>query len=67
MTRLKIFATPEEIEAIKLTASLPMIRIGGSFPESGQQHAHRCALSHGLPEFPGYYGIDLRDGEFVKP
>lgn len=28
--------------------------------------AHRSALSHGLPEIPGYYGIDLRTGEFVS-
>ena len=66
MTRLGVFATDEEIQSIKITASLPVIRIGGSFPETALEHAHRCALSHGLPEITGYYGIDLRNGEFIK-
>lgn len=66
MIRTKVFATPEEIESIKTTASLPVIMIGKSFPETALEHAHRCALQHGLPEISGYYGIDLTTGEFVK-
>jgi len=40
--------------------------LGGHWPESPQQVAHKLALSHGLPEIPGYYGCDLQTGEFVK-
>ena len=29
-----------------------------------QKICHKLALDYGLPEIPGYYGIDL-DGEFV--
>ena len=31
---------------------------------NAQKACHRLALSYGLPEIPGYYGIDM-DGEFV--
>jgi hypothetical protein len=34
--------------------------------ESAIEAAHRAALAHGLPEIPGYYGIDLSNGEFVE-
>jgi len=30
-----------------------------------QQACHRLALDYGLPEIPGYYGIN-EDGEFVE-
>lgn len=66
MKYLGIFATPDEIEHMKHAASMPMIRIGNRFPESAQDVCHRLALEHGLPEVTGYYGCDLRTGEFVS-
>lgn len=32
---------------------------------SAQEACHALALQHGLPEIPGFYGIDL-DHEFVR-
>jgi hypothetical protein len=32
---------------------------------TAKQACHKLALEHGLPEIPGYYGIDY-DGEFVE-
>jgi hypothetical protein len=29
------------------------------------ERTHRAARAHGLPEIEGYYGLDLRTGEFV--
>lgn len=78
MNRLNIFATPEEIEYIKHCASMPVMGFTNPAPpgpgvspvipfaEDPVQAAHRAALKHGLPEIPGYYGIDLRNGEFVS-
>jgi hypothetical protein len=66
MTYLKVFATPEEIASLKSCLNTPYIVVGGIEPESPQKIAHRMALAHGLPEIPGYYGCDLRTGEFVK-
>jgi len=60
-----VFATKEEVEDLKSAASMPCIRVGGHWPESPQKVAHRIALKHGLPEIEGYYGCDLRTGEFV--
>ena len=66
MKQTKVFATAEEIESLKATLSRPMIALQHGMPESAQQHAHRLALAHGLPEIQGYYGCDLRTGEFVS-
>ena len=62
--RLNVFATAEEIERIKL-----LQRASGAIPglfSSSIEAAHRSALAHGLPEIPGYYGIDLSTGELIK-
>lgn len=76
--RLNIFATAEEIERIKFCQNAPLIGITNPEPPGPRvpatirafQHpieaAHAAALSHGLPEIPGYYGIDLSNGEFIK-
>lgn len=76
MTYTKVFATAEEIAALK--APHPYMVIGtrvdkeapGGFSpnvtESVLEHCHRLALRHGLPEIDGYYGCDLSTGEFVK-
>ena len=61
-----VFATKEEIQTMKHAVGQPCIMIGGHWPESPQEVAHRLALSHGLPEIQGYYGCDLQTGEFVK-
>lgn len=66
MKNLGIFATKEEIESMKAAASAPCIMIGGHWPESPQEVCHRLALAHGLPEIEGYYGCDLRTGEFLE-
>ena len=76
MTFTKVFATKEEIEALckphpyLIFGTMPANDKGERLPiesESAQQHCHRLALAHGLPEFDGYYGCDLETGEFVKP
>jgi hypothetical protein len=66
MTYTGVFATKEEIKSLKNSLNTPYIRVGGHWPESPQVIAHRYALSHGLPEIQGYYGCDLKTGEFVK-
>jgi hypothetical protein len=65
--RLGVFATPEQIAHIKACASAPVIYLSGGTPIGGDpaKEAHRAALAQGLPEIPGYYGIDLSTGEFV--
>jgi endonuclease V-like protein UPF0215 family len=64
--RTGVFATADEIERMKAAARMPYMVVGGVPPESAAQVAHRLALRHGLPEIPGYYGCDLRTGEFVS-
>jgi hypothetical protein len=66
VTGTGVFATETEIKLLKDTCSQPYIMVGGHWPESPQKVAHKLALSHGLPEIQGYYGCDLRTGEFVK-
>jgi hypothetical protein len=66
MKRLGVFATAEEIETLKGVASAPYLVIGGQPPPDPAEEAHRIALAHGLPEIEGYYGCDLKTGEFVS-
>lgn len=75
--RLGIFATAEEIAYIKECQSRPLVAMTNPAPPGpGVPHAvpmfttpieaaHRAALAHGLPQIPGYYGIDLSNGEFI--
>jgi hypothetical protein len=63
---LNVFATPNEIQSMKNACNTPYMMIGGHWPESPQVVCHRIALTHGLPEITGYYGCDLRTGEFVN-
>jgi hypothetical protein len=77
--RLGIFATPDEIAHIVHCQKMPLIAFTNPAPpgpgvphaiplcESPIEAAHRAALAHDLPEFSGYYGIDLSSGEFLKP
>lgn len=66
MKRTGVFATTEEITALKASIGQPLIALQTGMPESPQQMAHRYALAHDLPEITGYYGCDLRTGEFVN-
>lgn len=81
MKRLKIFATDEEkkelAELMKTAATTPAIALSSAQALTGQDFAsqawerlfkrcHAIALSHGLPEIPGYYGCDTSTGEFVQ-
>jgi hypothetical protein len=81
INRLGIFATADEIAHIKHCQSMPLMAFSNpnystdGHPDKGKpviplceapiEAAHRAALAHGLPEIPGYYGIDLSNGEFV--
>jgi len=68
MNRLNVFASADDIKYIKECANAPVIFLSGGKPmtESAIEAAHRAALKAGLPEIPGYYGIDLKNGEFVS-
>lgn len=66
-TRTDVKATEQEHESIMAAANMPAIMIGGSFPETAQQVAHRYALAHGLPEVTGYYGYNPTTREFLGP
>ena len=74
-----VFATPEETkrcsEAANHAAHTPVIAfssrhaleeggLSGQAWKSAKELCHGFALSHGLPEIEGYYGI-TRHGEFV--
>lgn len=65
--RLGVFATPEQVQSIKACAAAPVMFLSGGTPMGGDpvKETHRAALAQGLPEISGYYGIDLRNGEFV--
>jgi hypothetical protein len=80
--RLNVFATKAQIAHIKHCQSMPVMAFSNfnyskkGHPDEGKpciplcespiEAAHRAALKRGLPEIPGYYGIDLSNGEFVK-
>lgn len=66
MKRTGVFATPEELEAMKSACNRPAIALNCGTPRSALQIAHDCALKHDLPEIPGYYGCDLKTGEFLS-
>jgi hypothetical protein len=81
--RLGIFATADEIAHIKHCQSMPLMAFSNpnysteGHPDKGKpviplceapiEAAHRSALAHGLEDFEGFYGIDLSNGEFIKP
>lgn len=81
MTKTAIYATPEEIEALKKGLSraqnTPAFGLSSAQVLSGNDFAsmawrdvkracHYAALQHGLPEIEGFYGIDLQTGEFLR-
>lgn len=60
-----VFATPDEVSRMKAEFSMPVARIGGTWP-TPERTMHGLALAHGLPEIKGFYGCDFRDGEFIR-
>lgn len=81
MKRTNVFATETEAKEISDLAvqarNTPVIAFSSAMALSGQDCAsmawdivykttHKAALAHGLPEIPGYYGIDLENREFVQ-
>ncbi len=61
-----VFATPEEVEELSNVRNNPVMLVGRvQTGNERQEAAHALALKHGLPEIPGFYGIDLGTGEFV--
>lgn len=64
--RTGVFATPEEMEHVRNVANLPYMIVGGYPPPGPAETIHRAALAHDLPEIPGYYGMDLATGEFLR-
>lgn len=65
MKNTGIKATAAQIETLKSALNRPLIALNAGMPASPQEMCHRMALEAGLPEIKGYYGIDLRTGEFV--
>lgn len=61
-----VAATPEEETRLRqpiMTSGLFGFSSGGPSLES---KIHACALTHGLPEIPGYYGYDFERHEFIR-
>lgn len=77
--RLGVFASAEEMAFVKHCANMPVMGMTNPEPPGPGvspvvnmfttpiEAAHKAALAHDLPEFDGYYGIDLSNGEFLKP
>jgi hypothetical protein len=65
MKHTGVFATEDETKRLKEAAKTPYIVVAGIEPPSVQVMCHGMALEHGLPEIPGYYGLDLETGEFL--
>lgn len=61
-----VFASQEEIDHLRELMKQPVMYITGGKPFGSDpvKECHRLALSHGLPEIAGFYGIK-EDGEFV--
>ena len=81
MKRTNVFATDEEKKQIKelvsTAQSTPMIALSSDAAISGRDFSslawksahekiHATAMSHGLPDTQGWYGIDLANGEFLS-
>lgn len=66
MYRSKAKATTEEIEALQRAIATPLIAIHTGMPPTPLERCHALALSHGLKEQPGHYGLDTATGEFLS-
>lgn len=76
MKRTGIFASEEEKkelqEMVEEASHTPVMTLAMNMPSFAAvvwkqvtKHCHALALSHGLPEIQGYYGMDTT-GEFVE-
>ena len=63
---MKVFATEKEITTLKAMMGTPLIALQCGPLADPAKEAHRMALEHGLPEQEGYYGVDLKTGEFLS-
>lgn len=69
-----VFASKKEATAIKkmmkIAANTPMICFDPMTAinpwDAVYKLIHKVALSHGLPEIPGYYGFNADSGEFLR-
>lgn len=77
MNKTGVFATPEELEALRRLVSgtwrpgdmMIVFSIAEGIKKDqrtvdAKKACHACALKHSLPEIVGYYGIE-QNGEFV--
>jgi len=79
MVNTGVFATKKErsklFKLLKEAQNTPVIAVSSAQALAGKdfsavawdrvrEECHRLALSHGLPEIPGYYGM-IGTGEFV--
>ena len=62
-----IFATQEEAKEIREAFNFPVMYLSGGTRMGGnpRETLHKIALSHGLPEIKGFYGLD-ENNEFIK-
>lgn len=73
--RLGVFMTEQErLDATDVThraQTTPVISFGSGLDMSSvawrhaKERVHAMALAHGLPDYEGYYGADLKTGEFI--
>ena len=60
------FATPDQLESLKGAMNQPLIALNAGMPRDPLKLSHEYAIEQGLPEIKGYYGCDVRTGEFVS-
>lgn len=59
-----VFATESEVAKLKKMIEEPSVMFFFVSRQEVQKSCHAMALAHGLPEIPGYYGIN-NEGEFL--
>lgn len=81
MKRMNLFATPDElqeiVEMVNTARTAPVMALSSAAALSGNDFSslawkearkliHETAMKHGLPDTPGFYGIDQENGEFLS-
>lgn len=66
MIRTKVIATKPELKQIAELVKDASAIVGGTTWSRLQEVVHDLALTHGLPEIPGFYGLDQKNGEFLR-
>ena len=59
-------ATPAQLDSLKAAMNTPLIALNAGMPRDPLKLSHSYAIEQGLPEIKGYYGCDVRTGEFVS-